>query len=260
MSTTARTAAPFIWYELATTDPEAAFAFYSHVLGWNRQDMKSEFGTYLLVGAGPGNAGGIMSMPPAMREGGARPFWTMYLGVDDAEASVARIKAAGGKVLAEPMDIPGIGRFAAVTDPHGAAFYVMKPFSTEGPPAIPDGSPGHVGWRELHAGNGDEAWKFYSSQFGWRETQAMDMGPAGTYHLFATGEQAIGGMMTKMEHTPVPHWMFYFYVDALDAALERLLAKGGTNHMGPHQVPGGQWIAVVSDPQGAVFGLLSQKR
>ena len=96
--------------------------------------------------------------------------------------------------------------------------------------------------------------------FGWRKGETLDMGPNGVYQLFATGGDAVGGMMTKMPEMPVPAWVYYINVDAIDAAMGRVTAGGGTVINGPMEVPGGQWILQGLDPQGAMFALVAPRR
>ena len=159
----------------------------------------------------------------------------------------------------EAEDIPGIGRFAVVSDPGGAAFILFKPNSTEQPKPVVEGTPGHIGWRELHAADGDKAWDFYSKLFGWKKLQEMPMGPLGVYRLFSAGDEArLGGMMTKMKDTPEAMWLYYINVKgtATEAA-ERVNKAGGKVLMGPHQVPTGQWIVQATDKEGHMFGLLA---
>ena len=129
------------------------------------------------------------------------------------------------------------------------------------PPTVPTpGTPGQIGWHELHAGNGAEAFAFYSKLFDWTKTEALDMGPMGSYQMFATGGVPVGGMMTKMAQTPHPHWLYYFNVDAADAVEARVKKAGGKVLRGPDQVPGGHWIVQCLDPQGAMFAMVSMKR
>jgi predicted enzyme related to lactoylglutathione lyase len=101
---------------------------------------------------------------------------------------------------------------------------------------------------------------FYSDLFGWTKADTVDMGPMGIYQLFAAGGDAIGGMMTKTPQSPAPFWLYYFNVDAIDAAVERITAAGGKVIQGPHEVPGGSWIVQALDPQGALFALVATKR
>jgi hypothetical protein len=112
----------------------------------------------------------------------------------------------------------------------------------------------------LHAGDGASAFAFYSGLFGWTKAEAVDMGPMGIYQTFASGGAAIGGMMTKMPDAPAPFWLYYFNVDAIDAAVARAKDSGGSIVLEPHQVPGGSWIAQCLDPQGALFAMVAARR
>jgi predicted enzyme related to lactoylglutathione lyase len=251
----------FVWYDVMTTDCKAAESFYRHVVGWTAKDSGMPNGGYTLFSAGDTMVGGLMPIPPEACAHGARPSWTGYIGVDDVDAYAARVTAAGGAIRRAPQDIPGIGRFAVVADPHGATFILFRGTSDQAPPPVAPGMPGHIGWRELHAGNGAAAFAFYSGLFGWTKAEAVDMGAMGVYQTFATnGGPAVGGMMTKMPQTPAPFWLYYFNVDAVDAAMGRVTDGGGKIIHGPMQVPGGRFIAHCLDPQGAIFAIIGSKR
>ena len=199
---------------------------------------------------------GLMAIPP--EAAGMPPSWMGYIGVDDVDAYTEKVKAAGGKIYRAADDIPGIGRFAVAADPHGAIFTLFSS-STIPPAAPPPNTPGYVGWNELYAGDLDSAWSFYSGLFGWTKGDAIDMGAMGVYQLFNTGGTG-GGMMTKMPQFPMPLWLFYFNVDAIDAAVARSTQVGGKIVHGPSEVPGGSWIVQGFDPQGAMFALVATKR
>ncbi len=112
----------------------------------------------------------------------------------------------------------------------------------------------------MHAGDGASAFAFYSGLFGWTKAEAIDMGQMGVYQTFATGGAPCGGMMTKKPETPAPFWLYYFNVDAVDAAMARVRDGGGQIIIDPMQVPGGSWIAHCLDPQGAMFAMVGCKR
>ncbi len=253
--------ARFVWYELMTSDAPAALTFYTRVfVGWSGKDSGLSDRSYTILSMGERAVGGLMAIPDEAAKMGARPGWLGYIGVDDIEECLRRLQAAGGRVLRPAETIPGVGRFAVATDPHGAPFV---PFQGEGNQEPQDTSRdvGHVGWHELHADELGEATKFYLAQFGWTLTEAMDMGEMGTYQMFATGGNTVGGMMKRMPGgSPVPFWMFYFNVDDIEAAIARVSAAGGQTLHGPQEVPGGAWIANCADPQGAAFSMVGPKR
>jgi predicted enzyme related to lactoylglutathione lyase len=247
----------FVWYDLMTTDPKAADAFYTKVVGWTAADSGMPGPAYTILSVGTTQVGGLMSIPKDAT--GASPIWMGYIGVDDVDAYAARVTAADGVIHRAPADIPNVGRFAVACDPTGAAFILFKGIGPAGSPYSQTG-PGRIGWHELHAGNGETAFTFYSSLFGWTKGEAMDMGPMGVYQMFVVDGQTIGGMMTKTPQTPAPFWLYYFNVDAADAVAERIKQAGGKVTQDPHEVPGGLWIVQGIDPQGAVFAVVAPKR
>jgi predicted enzyme related to lactoylglutathione lyase len=249
----------FVWYELMTTDAKAAEAFYRSVVGWKVQDASQPTMAYSLLLAGETPVAGLMTLPKEACDAGARPGWIGYVGVDDVDAFAGHITKAGGSVHVRPTDIPNIGRFAMVADPQGVAFSLFKPVSDMPQPPADPARPGTVGWHELVTLDGEKAFDFYSRLFGWTKAEAIDMGEMGRYQLFAAGGTAIGGMMTKPPGVPMPFWTYYFQVDGVGAAMERLKSGGGTVINGPMQVPGGSWIVQGIDPQGALFSLVSSQ-
>lgn len=252
--------ARFVWYEVMTSDTKAAEAFYASVVGWKMQDAGMGGPPYTILSAGDIMVGGLMEVPEEARAMGAKPCWMGYIAVSDVDDYAARVSAAGGAIRRPPCDIPGVGRFAVAADPHGAVFLLFKGNSEAQPEPAAPGAPGHIGWHELHAGDLDSAFTFYAGLFGWTKAEAIDMGPMGVYQTFATGGAPVGGMMTKTADMPVPCWLYYINVEAIDAAVERVNAGGGKIIMGPHQVPGGSWIVQGFDPQGALFSLVAAKR
>ena len=111
------------WNELATTDQAGAVAFYTNLLGWRQEgDMDmGPLGTYQFLFQGEGMIGGVMSKPPEMPV----TAWSYYFRVPDIDKAVSIIKDNGGRILQEPMEIPG-GEFAmSGLDPQGAAFALV---------------------------------------------------------------------------------------------------------------------------------------
>ncbi|TAV88583.1 VOC family protein [Rhizobium leguminosarum] len=252
----------FIWCELMTPDTSAAAKFYSSVVGWTTSEMKMEgMPTYTIFEANGIGVAGLMEFPAELEGKGIPPNWTGYVDVDDVDQSAKDFAANGGSVRRPPEDIPTIGRFAVVADRHGAVLCIMTPAPMENPmPELAVDAPGNIGWRELYAGNGEEAVAFYSKLFGWKKDSDFDMGPMGVYYLFSHNGTQIGGMMTKPENIQMPFWSYYFIVPTLDAAIERVTSGGGKVVHGPMEVPGGSWIIQATDPQGAFFCLVAPKR
>jgi uncharacterized protein len=250
---------PFVWYELMTTDLDAAEIFYRAVIGWDAQDFGQPAMRYTVMSVAGTGVAGLMMLPPEACEAGARPGWVGYIAADDVDTATQRLRQAGGAVHRAPADIPGVGRFSVVADPQGAMFMLFKPSGGDNQPA-PAGTPGHVGWRELYASDWPSALDFYAAQFGWTKADSVDMGAMGTYQLFAAGGDPIGGMMNKPDKIPSPVWLYYFNVAEADAAAARVSGHGGQVLMGPHPVPGGSWIMQCMDPQGAMFALVAPRR
>ena len=247
---------PFVWHDLMTTDVEGAKAFYKNAVGWDFAPQNDGYHVALVGGCG---VGGVMELPDHLR--GMAPFWSGYVFTPNVDEARERAVQLGGKVLREPWDIPGVIRMAVIADPTGAVFNIMQPLPGEQRKSPAEGAPGTVGWNELHAGNLKVAWEFYSKMFGWTKGRAHDMGaPAGIYQLFQIGGKDVGGMMQKMDAMPRPAWAYYFIVDGIDAAAQRITDAGGKIAMGPLEVPGGEWILNAFDPQGGYFCLLSNAK
>ena len=244
----------FVWYELTTTDAEAAKSFYAAVVGWGIRDASMPGAAYTLFTAGEDPVAGLMGLSAEARKMGAQPRWTGYVGVDDVDAATDRLKHLGGTVYVPPTDVPDVSRFSIVADPQMATLALVRGLNSgqEQPSAL--GMPGHVGWHELSAVNWQEAFAFYGELFGWQKVDA-DVGGIGTYLIFSAGGHTIGGMSTKPPAAPMPFWLYYFNVDDLDAAAKRVTAGGGKILEGPIEARGGNRIARCVDPQGAMFAL-----
>lgn len=249
----------FCWYELVTADAPAATRFYADVVGWDAQPTTLPGIAYTTMGSGAHRTAGIMTMPDEMKATGQPGGWLGYIGVADADAASEALVAAGGTVHRPAQDIPEVGRFAIVADPQGAVFTLFQPFG-EATAAPAPMTPGTVGWHELYADDWEAAFAFYAALFGWTKDQPIPMGPMGTYQLFAAGGPPAGGMMDRGDFVPKAVWGFYFVVQSLDAAAERVTAGGGRIVNGPMEVPGGAWIVNALDPQGIAFSLVAAHR
>jgi len=254
---TGRRPGRFAWYELMTTDVTTARAFYSNVVGWSAQDASTTELPYTLFTAGNVPISGLIALPEEATQMGATPRWMGYVSVDNANATSERIKHLGGVIYVPPTD-SNIGRISVVADPQTAILALVEGLKAGSQPAAGLDQPGHVGWHELLAADWAKAFGFYAALFGWQKVDT-ESGPVDAYQLFSADGQTIGGMFTKRPVEPIPYWLFYFNVDDIDMAAERVKRGGGQVFEGPFAVPEGSWIVRCIDPQGAVFALQGKR-
>ena len=249
----------FVWYELMTTDADIARAFYASVVGWGARDAALPGSSYSLFTVGDSPIAGLIKAPADARKTGATPHWIGYVGVDDVDAAVDRIRQLGGAIYVSPTDVADISRFSVVADPQGATLALVKGRKSEEAQSAGPGAPGRVGWHELLAADWEKAFAFYGELFGWQRADSHT-GVMGAYQEFSAGGAPIGGMFTKPETLPLPFWLYYFNIDDVEAAATRVEAGGGQILYGPTEVPGGAWIVHCTDPQGALFALMERRK
>ena len=250
----------FIWYELLTTDPDAAARFYGAVIGWQSRPVEDSNLDYRILGINGTDVAGLMALPAGAEAAGMRPCWLGYIGVRDVDATAADIVRAGGAQHMPPTDIPGVGRLAMLADPQGVVFYVMRGAMEGTSTAFSPAKQGHCHWNELATRDQGAALAFYTDLFQWEKGDAMPMGAMGDYQFITHQGQTIGAVMTRMEDGPPPAWTFYFGVEDIDLAAQAVSDNGGAIHYGPAEVPGGVFIIVAGDPQGALFGLVGPRK
>jgi predicted enzyme related to lactoylglutathione lyase len=247
----------YAWHELMTPDPNAAQTFYKKVVGWDTGKFDGSTMEYTMWLADQEPVGGVMETPPEAAQMGAPPSWTAYVEVPNVDQTVGQATAAGGKVLLPPRSVPGAGRFAVLRDPQGAVFAVITSEMPTGEESDP--KPLEFSWHELVTTDYQAASAFYQDLFGWEKKSEMDMGPQGKYYMFGRDRFTYGGMYNKPADMPAPpHWLPYVRVDNADAAAKRATDAGGTLMHGPMEVPGGDRIAILKDPQGAAFAVHSK--
>ncbi|WP_149822948.1 VOC family protein [Streptomyces tailanensis] len=235
------------WTELGTSDLEAAKRFYTELFGWRPEtDPRQEAGGYTVAHLGDA---AVAALTPLYQE--SQPVaWNVSFAVSDADATAESVPAAGGTILVEPMDVFDIGRFAVALDPGGAAFQLWQARSFPGAGLF--NAPGALGWVELLTRAPEQAKAFYTTVFGWSVSAAEH------YTQWGIGGADFGGMITmddKFPHEVPAHWLPYFAVEDVDDTARIAAEAGGTMLMEPTSVPEGPRIAVLRDPQGAVFGV-----
>ena len=248
----------FVWYELITPEAEAAKAFYSKVMGWGVLDASVPDRAYTFFTVGKDLVSGLMDLPEDGQRMGGKPAWIGYIGVDDVDASAGRIRSLGGTVHVPPTDVINVSRFSIFADPQTARLGLLRWARPPLQKPTDLGTIGQVGWHELLASDGQRAFAFYSEVFGWQSADA-GIGEMGTYQLFSSGGEAMGGMVTKAPVVPAPFWLYYFNVDDIDAAARRVKAAGGQIFNGPINLPSGNRIVQCGDPQGGIFALRGKR-
>jgi uncharacterized protein len=117
------------WHELLAADVEKAWTFYGDLFGWQEADADTPAaGTYRLFSAGGETIGGMCAKPPTQPV----PFWLYYFNVGDIDLAVKRVKAAGGRIVIGPMEVPGGRWIVQCLDPQGAIFALAGKLSHDG--------------------------------------------------------------------------------------------------------------------------------
>jgi predicted enzyme related to lactoylglutathione lyase len=241
----------FSWTDLTTTDPEAAKTFYSGLFGWNVVDMPADGAVYSMADLGGKPVAAISGQPEQQRDAGAPPAWNSYITVESADEALAKATQLGATVHAPAFDVLDVGRMGVVRDPQGAYFCVWEPKRHIGAGLV--NAPGALSWDELASPDLDGSQQFYEQLFGWQIEPFESPGMEYRTIKNAAGRNN-GGMRPVMPPGTPPHWLVYFGIDDADAGAAKAEQLGGTKLTDPIDIGMGQ-IAVVQDPQGAVFAL-----
>ena len=242
-----------IWLDLSSSDPPGSREFYSKLFGWQVEvNPDPQYGGYALAKLGGKDVAGIG--PKMMAE--APTAWSIYLGTTDAAALAKEVTAAGGTVIAGPMQVGDQGTMAVFQDPSGAFISAWQPLAMAGARAVGAGT---YGWVELSSRGLGKAAEFYAAVFGWT-TRTVPIGEGRPYTEFWLGDTRVAGGvdMNPMMPPEVPsYWMAYFLVEDVDASFRKAIAAGAQEMVAPVDFSGGRF-AILGDPQGASFGLLKR--
>jgi predicted enzyme related to lactoylglutathione lyase len=259
------------WIDTTQPDPDGAAAFYGELFGWEFEDAMPPGapGRYAIGRIGGGDVAAVGSQPEA---GPPHAVWNTYVWVEDADATAAEVRAAGGTVRREPGDVGDAGRMAVFADPDGAAFCVWQGGRHRGATVVNEH--GSLNFNVLSTRDLERAAAFYGAVFGW---EVLDVGRAPMWALPGYGdflEQRTPGLRENMaamgapnrfedvvasvtvipgEGPDVPpHWGVTFAVDDADAIAARAAELGGTVDVAPFDAP---WtrMTIITDPQGATF-------
>ena len=241
----------FSWTDLATTDQAAAKAFYTALFGWEIQDMPAGEGVmYSMAFLNGKPVAAIAPQPEQQREAGVPSAWNSYISVDDVDAATTRAGELGANVHAPAFDVLDAGRMSVIQDPQGAFFMLWQAKDHIGAGLV--NAPGALSWNELGSPDLDGSAKFYGDLLGWTTAEMEGADPK--YLVISTADgHANGGIRPPAPGTP-PFWLVYFATDDIDATLAKAGELGGTVLVGSTDI-GIAKVAVVADPQGAVFAL-----
>jgi uncharacterized protein len=238
-----------VWMDLGTRNMEASKRFYSELFGWTTSESPDpDLGGYTVYQLDGKAVGGVMDLG----DNPAPNSWLPYIGVSDVRATVDAVKAAGGEVLVEPMDVKTHGSMAVIRDAAGAAIGLWQPGDNPGWDV--HGQALSVCWNELHTDETEAAKRFYGEVFGWvAKTQTF---PGGEYTTFSRdGGDDFAGMGGLMG-APVAHWLTYIAVDDCDATAAKAKELGATVLTEPADIPEVGRFAVLIDPEQAAFAVL----
>lgn len=249
----------FCWVEVATSDQNAAKSFYAGLFGWSAKDVPigpNDF--YSLMELDGRVAAGMYTMRKDEAAAGLPPHWKLYVATPSADETVRRAEQLGAKVIDEPFNVGDRGRTAVIQDPTGAVFFLWQPKNRSGLGVI--GDPGTFCWADLSTPDQARAKTFYENLFGWKMTPGQDK-ESGYLHIII-GEKYIGGVPPAYPGSAKepPHWLIYFAVNDVDKTFERAKDMHARPLLPPMSFEGVGRMALLADPQGAVFAIFREGR
>ncbi|QCX77305.1 27 kDa antigen Cfp30B [Streptomyces sp. YIM 121038] len=245
------------WVDAMLPDVEGGKRFYGELFGWTFDS-----------GAGPEHgryAQALLDGEPvaalAPKPDGRMPTtWTVYLATPDAATAAARVTAAGGQVITEPVPVGAYGTMGLVADPEGAVFGLWQAGGHPGFGALR--KPGAYCWTEVHVRDKSVVDPFYEAVFGYGghdvELGGEEFRTWSPEGAEAGPDTAVGGRAVMSASVPAAmpaHFLSYFAVADCDATAAAARHLGGRVRTEPYDIPYGR-VAVLVDNQGAAFGIL----
>lgn len=240
------------WIDVQTTDQPAAKKFYGELFGWTYDDRPVDDTGDVVYSMALLNDLTVAAISPLgdQAAAGVPPHWNSYVSVDDVEATTAKVAPAGGTVIAPPFDVMEAGRMAVIQDPTGAVFELWQAQENIGAGLVNE--PGTFCWSELITPDIPAATAFYEAVLGWGSETKGDESP---YTEFKLGGESIAGAMNPPMPGIPPLWGIYFAVADADATTAKAKSLGGSVIVEPMDIEPGR-MAVIADPQGAMFSIL----
>jgi predicted enzyme related to lactoylglutathione lyase len=240
------------WTDLATTDQDAAKAFYEGLFGWEYDEVPAGEGViYSMAKLGGRSAAAISPQQPDETAQGIPPHWNVYVTVDDVDAVTGRVPELGGNVLAGPFDVFDAGRMSVIADPPGAVLCLWQAGTSIGAEIVNE--PGSLTWADTATTDVGAAQAFYGALLGWTFEQVSEEPP---YWVISNADRTNGGMTVPPPGVP-PNWFPYFAVEDVGATIDAAREAGGNPFVGPVDVPNGGRFALIQDAQGAAFAVFA---
>ncbi|MDH6112059.1 putative enzyme related to lactoylglutathione lyase [Kitasatospora sp. MAP12-15] len=242
------------WIDLMVPDQQAALDFYRDLFGWQGEVGPEEFGGYSVCTLKGKPVAGIMKAMAMGDQPPPPPNWTSYFSSADADRTQAAVSANGGAVMAPAMDVAKLGRMLIAADPQGAVFGVWQPVEFPGAQIVNE--PGALVWNQLNTSDVKAAGQFYQASLG------LDAGPMPEmpeFTGFSVKGHLVGGLQS-LENLPPgvpPHWLVNFAVDDTDSTVDALVKAGGNVIVPAFDMPKVGRMAVLQDPQGGTFGVVT---
>ena len=240
------------WIDLSTSDQGAAKEFYGELFGWTFDDQPMPEGVYSMALKSDGLVGAISLLPPELAAQNAPAMWNTYLAVDDVDATLTRVDAAGGKTVMAPFDVMDAGRMAFIIDPTGAPLAIWQANAHIGATLVNE--PGSVIWNDLRTDDVGAAASFYEAVFGLiADPQESGATP---YVSLRSGNDAVAGISARTDDAAPNEWQVYFAVEDTESVAAQARALGGDVILEPIETPIGP-MATLADPQGAIFNVIA---
>lgn len=240
-----------IWADAMFADVEGAKKFYAEVLGWTFGESSTEFGNYTEAYA-DGKA--VAAVVPPMPGAEEQSAWCLYFATPDAAATAERIRANGGEVVMEPMQVADFGTMCIARDPGGVVFGLWQPGKHTGFDTV--GTPGAFCWAEINTRDAEKSDGFFPAVFSYRQKNMPD--DKIDFRVYELDGAPLLGRMRMTEDFPPevpPHINVYFAVPDCDEAVAKAKKLGATVRFGPVTSPFGRF-ASLTDPHGAPFSVL----
>jgi hypothetical protein len=238
---------------VVTPDLERTKTYYNRVLGWKYRDLESGPERYPTILSGGVPQGGMLTTAQlGMPEDGARVM--AYVSVPDVDAAASAARDLGGRLVAEPLELPALGRLAVLTDPAGALFALLTSRLGDVPPPRKP-RPGRFAWAELATPQPDEARAFYSRVLGWQADAGLFTAPGGASPATVAATASLRGIAP----TEAASWTSAVTVEHLPSARSRALRLGGTVVGETAAVGTIGTMAVIRDNVGIVLGLFQPR-